>query len=102
MVLYIKSTLYEKYVISELNSRGRTNNRQNLGNLIKTLRQEIDKRKYYKENILHYTTTTFQLLFYKTKYPNVDHHTRGKWFIHGPKRRKKKQLQSLELPCWLS
>ena len=29
----------------------------------------------------------------------MDQHTGGKWLIHGTKRRKDNQLQSLELPC---
>ena len=29
----------------------------------------------------------------------VDQHTGGKWLIHGTKRHKDTQLQSLELPC---
>ena len=33
---------------------------------------------------------------------NVDQHTGGKWLIHGTKRRKDNQLQSLELPCRIS
>ena len=32
----------------------------------------------------------------------VDQHTGGKLLIHGTKRRKAYQLQSLELPCRLS
>ena len=36
----------------------------------------------------------FQLDFQK-----VDQHTGAKWLIHGTKRRKDNQLQSLELPC---
>ena len=32
----------------------------------------------------------------------VDQHTGGKWLIHGNKRRKDNQLQSLELPCRIS
>ena len=39
----------------------------------------------------------FQLDFQK-----VDLHTGGKWLIHGTKRRKDNQLQSLELPCRIS
>ena len=35
----------------------------------------------------------------KLDFQNVDQHTPGKWLIHGPKRRKDNQLQSLELPC---
>ena len=32
----------------------------------------------------------------------MDHHTGGKSFTHGPKRRKENHFQGLELPCWLS
>ena len=32
----------------------------------------------------------------------MDYHAGGKWFIHGPKRRKENQLLSLKHPCWLS
>ena len=32
----------------------------------------------------------------------MDYRAGGKWFIHGPKRRKENQLLSLEHPCWLS
>ena len=39
----------------------------------------------------------FQLDFQK-----VDQHTGGKWLIHGTKRHKDNQLQSLELPCRIS
>ena len=38
----------------------------------------------------------------KLDFQKVDHHTRGKWLIHGTKRRKDNQLQSLELPCRIS
>ena len=39
----------------------------------------------------------FQLDFQK-----MDQHTGGKWLIHGTKRHKDSQLQSLELPCRIS
>ena len=35
----------------------------------------------------------------KLYFQNVDQLTGGKWLIHGTKRRKVNQLQSLELPC---
>ena len=35
-------------------------------------------------------------------FEKVDQHTRGEWLIHGTKRRKDNQLQSLELPCRIS
>ena len=34
--------------------------------------------------------------------PKVDQHTGGKWLIHGTKRHKDNQLQSLELPSRIS
>ena len=36
---------------------------------------------------------------FKLDFQKVDQHTGGKWLIHGTKRRKDNQLQSLELPC---
>ena len=35
-------------------------------------------------------------------FQKMDQHTGGKWLIHGTKRRKDNQLQSLELPCRIS
>ena len=35
-------------------------------------------------------------------FQKVDRYTGGKWLIHGTKRRKDNQLQSLELPCRMS
>ena len=42
--------------------------------------------------------------YYRLKlyFQQVDQHTEGKWLIHGTKRRKDNQLQSLELPCRIS
>ena len=34
---------------------------------------------------------------FKLDFQKVDQHTGGKWFIHGTKRRKDNQLQSLKL-----
>ena len=39
-----------------------------------------------------------QTYYFKLDFQNVDQHTGGKWLIHGTKRRKDNQLQSLELP----
>ena len=36
---------------------------------------------------------------FKLDFQKVDQHTGGKWLIHGTKRRRYNQLQSLELPC---
>ena len=39
---------------------------------------------------------------FELDFQNVDRHARGKWLIHGTKRRKDNQLHSLELPCRIS
>ena len=39
---------------------------------------------------------------FKLDFQKVDQHTGGKWLIHGTKRRKDNQLQTLELPCRIS
>ena len=39
---------------------------------------------------------------FKLDLPKVDQHTGGKWLIHGTKRHRDTQLQSLELPCRIS
>ena len=39
---------------------------------------------------------------FKLDFQKVDQHTGGKWLIHGTKRHKDNQLQSLELPCRIS
>ena len=39
---------------------------------------------------------------FKLHIQKVDEHTRGKWLIHGTKRRKDNPLQSLELPRRIS
>ena len=40
--------------------------------------------------------------YFKLYFQKVDQHTRGKWLIHGTKRRTDNQLQSPELPCRIS
>ena len=39
---------------------------------------------------------------FKLDFQKADQHTGDKWLIHGTKRRKDNQLQSLELPCRIS
>ena len=39
---------------------------------------------------------------FKLDFQKVEQHTGGKWLIHGTKRRKGNQLQSLLLPCRIS
>ena len=42
------------------------------------------------------------LCHFKLDFQKVDQHTGGKWLIHGTKRHKDIQLQSLDLPCRVS
>ena len=39
---------------------------------------------------------------FELEFQEVDQHTEGKWLIHGSKRQKDIQLQSLELPYKMS
>ena len=52
-------------------------------------------------NNKYHSKLTYQLSFWNVS-RKVDYHAGGKWFIHGPKRRKENQLLSLKHPCWLS
>ena len=58
---------------------------------------EARNNKYMK----YHSKLTYQLSFWNVS-RKVDYHAGGKWFIHGPKRRKENQLLSLKHPCWLS
>ena len=49
----------------------------------------------------YHSKLTYQLSFWNVS-RKVDYHAGGKWFIHGPKRRKENQLLSLKHSCWLS
>ena len=49
----------------------------------------------------YHSKLTYQLSFWNVS-RKVDYHAGGKWFIHGPERRKENQLLSLKHPCWLS
>ena len=64
----------------------------------------------YKEKIrdidqyqirLHFVKLTQQMSFRNLNL-KLDPHTGGKWFIHGPKKRKANQLLSQKHSCWLS
>ena len=46
--------------------------------------------------------SNLQTYYSKLDFQKVDQHTGGKWLIHGTKRRKNNQLQSLELPFRIS
>ena len=58
---------------------------------------EAGNNKYMK----YHSKLTYQLSFWNVS-RKVDYHAGGKWFIHGPRRRKENQLLSLKHPCWLS
>ena len=58
---------------------------------------EARNNKYMK----YHSKLTYQLSFWNVS-RKMDYHAGGKWFIHGPKRRKENQLLSLKHPCWLS
>ena len=58
---------------------------------------EVRNNKYMK----YHSKLTYQLSFWNVS-RKVDYHAGGKWFIHGPKRRKENQLLSLKHPRWLS
>ena len=59
-----------------------------------------NKQKLQK-NVFPYVKLT-NLLSFKLDFQKADQHTGGKRLIHGTKRRKDNQLQSLELPCRIS
>ena len=50
---------------------------------------EARNNKYMK----YHSKLTYQLSFWNVS-RKVDYHAGGKWFIHGPKRRKENQLLS--------
>ena len=54
-----------------------------------------------KKNVFPYVKLQTYYHF-KLDFQKVNQHTGGKWLIHGTKRRKDNQLQSLELPCGIS
>ena len=56
--------------------------------------EAINNNKYMK----YHSELTHQLSFWNVS-RKVDHHSGGKWFIHGPKRRKEHQLLSLKHPA---
>ena len=56
-----------------------------------------------QKNVFRFVKLFLQTYYhFKLHFQKVDQHTGGKWLIHGPKRRKDNQLQSLELPCRIS
>ena len=46
--------------------------------------------------------SNLQTYYSKLDFQIMDQHTGGKWLIHGTKRRKDNQLQSLEITCRIS
>ena len=64
------------------------------------MHETVNRARNYKYMKYH-SKLTHQLSFWNVS-RKVDYHAGGKWFIHGPKRRKENQLLSLKHPCWLS
>ena len=98
--MVVQSTLCKKNLFQSKNiERGEIRGKH--GKSKNTLRQEIEKKIKIKSSpiYINYIPT---VIFEEKKDLRVVHQTGGKWFIHGPKHHKEKQLQSLELPCWLS
>ena len=59
----------------------------------------LNNHKQQKDYFLLCQTYLQTYYDFKLDFQKVDQHTGGKWLIHGTKRRKDNQLQSLELPC---
>ena len=55
-----------------------------------------------KKKLFSFMSNTQVYYHFKLDFQKVDQHTRGKLLIHGTKRYKHNQLQSLELPCRIS
>ena len=52
-----------------------------------------------KKKVFFIMTNLHPHYHFKLDFQKVEQHTGGKWKIHGPKRRKNNQLQSLERSC---
>ena len=86
----VESTWYKKLFKSKI--IWKENDRQNLGDV-----KICNNNKRQSKMLLHYFKLTYQL--YKNINIKMNHHTRGKWFIHGPQ---KNQLLTLEHSYCLS
>ena len=51
--------------------------------------------------LFSFTSNLQTYYYFELDFQNVDHHTGGKWLIHGTKHRKDNQLESLEPPVEL-
>ena len=67
--------------------------------LVSSMKPWTDARN--DKHMKYHSKLTYQLSFWNVN-RKVDYHAGGKWFIHGPKRRKENHLLSLKHPCWLS
>ena len=71
---------------------------ENKASYCKALRCETNK----KLQKVIFVLPNLQTYHFKLDFEKVDQHTGGKWLIHGTKRGKDTQLQSLELPYRIS
>ena len=59
--------------------------------------------KQKQQRLFSYMSNLQQTYYnFKIDFPKLDQHTESKWLIHGNKRHKNNQLQSLEIPCRIS
>ena len=54
------------------------------------------------KHMKYHSKFAYQLSFWNVSRKKVDYHAGGKWFIHGPKRRKENQLLSLKHPLLIN
>ena len=55
--------------------------------------------KKQNKKMLSFMSNLQTVCHFELDFQKVDQHTGGKWLIHGTKRHKDNQLQSLEFPC---
>ena len=62
----------------------------------------IDVKQSKTTKKLFSLMSNLQTYYFYLDFQKVDQHTWGKWLMHGTKRCKDHELQSLELPCRIS
>ena len=55
-----------------------------------------------EQNLVSFVSNLQTYYHFKLDFQKVDQYIGGKWLIHGTKRHKDNQLQSLERPCKIS
>ena len=62
------------------------------------MHETVNRGRNNNECMKYHSKLTYQTSFWNVS-RKVDYHAGGKWFIHGPKRRKDNQLLSLNTPA---